>query len=163
MRPRKKILYASASETDMSIMRYMLEIKGYRVIGATTAAEAIGVFSANSVDLALIDFAMPDMNGIELVGRLKQIAPHIPMVILGDLKKVVGEMHAADAFLDKKSITSAELLERIRIIAQRKRGPRKGWKQIASPEIARRLLYGEVETQNCNSVEGLDRQAMPAG
>jgi two-component system, OmpR family, response regulator CpxR len=128
MRPRKRILYVSASETDMRVMRYMLEIKGYRVIGATTGQQAIIAVSEASFDLVLINFDMPNMNGIELVGRLKQIAPHIPMVILGDCKKVSGEMHRADAFLDKKSITSAELLERIGAMIQRKRRPSKGYK-----------------------------------
>jgi DNA-binding response OmpR family regulator len=127
---RKRILYVSASETDMRVMRYMLEIKGYRVIVATTGQQAIIAVSEAlfDFDIALINFSMPNMNGIELVGRLKQIAPHIPMVILGDCKKVSGEMHRADAFLDKKTITSAELLERISAMIRRKRRPSKRYK-----------------------------------
>jgi len=36
------------------------------------------------VDLVLADYAMPQMNGSQLIDRLKQIAGHVPMILLGD-------------------------------------------------------------------------------
>jgi hypothetical protein len=40
-------------------------------------------------------------------------------------------MHAADALLAKKNCTPQELLERIKIMSARKRGPRKGTLRMA--------------------------------
>jgi CheY-like chemotaxis protein len=88
--------------------------------------EAIRIFAEIAVDLVLTDFAMPQMNGSQLVDRLKQIASHVPMILLGDPQKMGGEMHAADALLAKKNCTAQELLERIKVMSARKRGPRKG-------------------------------------
>jgi CheY-like chemotaxis protein len=102
------------------------------VVSATSGQEAIAVFAGTSVDLVLTDYAMPQMDGNQLVDRLKQIAPHVPMILLGDLQKMSGEIHAADALLAKKNCSTQELLERIRLMSARKRGPRKGTQRLAT-------------------------------
>jgi hypothetical protein len=53
------------------------------------------------------------------------------MILLGDPQRMGGEMHAADALLAKKSCSAHELLERIKIMSARKRGPRKGSVRIS--------------------------------
>ena len=74
---------------------------------------------------------MPQMDGNQLVGRLKQIAAHVPMILLGDPQKMNGLMHAADALLTKKTCSPQELLERIKVMSARKRGPRKGMPRMS--------------------------------
>jgi DNA-binding response OmpR family regulator len=69
---------------------------------------------------------MPQMNGNQLVDRLKRMAPHVPMILLGDPQRMGSEMHAADALVGKRSCSPQELLERIKLMSARKRGPRKG-------------------------------------
>jgi two-component system, OmpR family, response regulator CpxR len=131
MRPKKVILCVDDNEQELSVLKFMLATNGYRVISASNGQEAIGVFSENAVDLVLADFAMPQMNGNQLVDRLKQIASHIPMILLGDPQKMGGDIHAADALLAKKNCTAQELLERIKVMSARKRGPRKGSVRMA--------------------------------
>ena len=103
MRPKKVILCVDDNEQELSVLKFMLATNGYRVVSALTGQEAIGIFAEIQVDLVLADYAMPQMNGNQLVDRLKQIAPHIPMILLGDPQRMGGEMHAADALLAKKS------------------------------------------------------------
>jgi DNA-binding response OmpR family regulator len=81
--------------------------------------------------LVLADFGLPQMNGSQLVERLKQIASHVPMILLGDPQKMSGEMHSADALLAKKNCSPQDLLERIKVMSARKRGPRKGSLRVA--------------------------------
>ncbi len=131
MRPKKVILCVDDNEQELSVLKFMLATNGYRVVSATTGQEAIGMFSQTQVDLVLSDFGMPNMNGNQLVDRLKQIAPHIPMILLGDPQKMGGEIHAADALLTKRSCSPQELLERIKVMSARKRGPRKGSLRMA--------------------------------
>jgi len=126
MRPKKIILCVDDNEQELSVLKFMLATNGYRVVSATNGQDAIGLFSENQVDLVLVDQTMPQMNGCQLVERLKQIAAHVPMVLMGDPQKMAGEMHAADALLAKKNCSSQELLERIKVMSARKRGPRKG-------------------------------------
>ena len=101
------------------------------MVSATSGQEAIGIFAETAVDLVLADFGLPQMNGSQLVERLKQIASHVPMILLGDPQKMSGEMHSADALLAKKNCSPQDLLERIKVMSARKRGPRKGSLRVA--------------------------------
>jgi two-component system response regulator CpxR len=126
MRPKKVILCVDDNEQELSVLKFMLATNGYRVLSAMNGQEAIGIFAETPVDLVLADFAMPQMNGSQLVDRLKQISQHIPMILLGDPQRMGGDIHAADALLAKKNCSAQELLERIKVMSARKRGPRKG-------------------------------------
>ena len=137
MRPKKVILCVDDNEQDLSVLKFMLTTNGYRVLSATNGEEAISLFGDHAVDLVLADFSMPQMNGNQVLGKLKQLASHVPMVLLGDPQKMEGQLHAADAVLAKKNCSSQELLERIKIMSARKRGPRKGMQRLAvSPVLA---------------------------
>ena len=113
MRPKKVILCVDDNEQELSVLKFMLATNGYRVLSALNGQEAIGMFAETAVDLVLSDFAMPQMNGNQLVDRLKQMAPHVPMILLGDPQRMGSDIHAADALLTKKNCTPHELLERI--------------------------------------------------
>jgi len=126
MRPKKIILCVEDNEQELSVLKFMLSTNGYRVLSAGNGQEAIELFSSAPVDLVLADQSLPQMNGCQLVERLKQIASHIPMIVLGDPQRMAGEMHSADALLAKKNCSPLELLERIKVMSARKRGPRKG-------------------------------------
>jgi two-component system response regulator CpxR len=133
MRPKKIILCVDDNEQDLSVLAFMLSTNGYRVLSAANGQEAIDKFAENAVDLVLADFGMPQMNGSQLIERLKRIAQHVPMILLGDPQRMGGDMHAADALLTKKNCTSVELLDRVKVMSQRKRGPRKGSVRVANP------------------------------
>ncbi|MGC9157530.1 MAG: response regulator [Terracidiphilus sp.] len=130
MRPKKIILCIDDNEQDLSVLKFMLATNGYRVVAATSGQQAIGIFADTPVDLVLADYAMPQMNGAQLVERLKQIAAHVPMILLGDPLKMNGEIHIADALLPKKNCTAQDLLERIKVMSARKRGPRRGTQRM---------------------------------
>jgi CheY-like chemotaxis protein len=134
MRPKKVILCVDDNEQELSVLTFMLVTNGYKVLSASSGQDAIGMFAETAVDLVLTDFAMPQMNGSQLVDRLKQVAQHIPMILLGDPQRMGGDIHAADALLAKKNCTSQELLERIKTMSARKRGPRKGSVRVSQVE-----------------------------
>ena len=126
MRPKKVILCVNDNEQDLSVLKFMLATNGYKVLSASTGQEAIVLFCSIQVDLVLADFNMPQMNGDQLVGRLKRIASHVPMLLLGDPQTMDGQIHQADAMLAKKNCSPLQLLEKVKQMSARKRGPRKG-------------------------------------
>ena len=139
MRPKKIILCVDDNEMELSVLKFMLSTNGYRVVSANTGQEAIDIFTDTAVDLVLSDCTMPQMSGDQLVNRLKQMASHVPMILLGDPQKMGDNLHGADALLAKKTCSPHELLERIKIMSTRKRGPRKGAQRlnsVAEPELA---------------------------
>lgn len=136
MRPKKVILCVDDNEQELSVLKFMLVTNGYRVLAAPSGQEAISIFQQNAVDLVLADYSMPQMSGDQLVAKLKQIAAQVPMVLLGDPQKMNGQIHGADALLAKKTCTSQELLERVKLMSARKRGPRKGVQRLIGAELA---------------------------
>ncbi|MFP5207227.1 MAG: response regulator transcription factor [Acidobacteriota bacterium] len=136
MRPKKVILCVNPNEQELSVLAFMLTTNGYRVLAASSAQEALAMFTGEQVDLVLADNAMPQMNGRQLVERLKRVAGHVPMILLGDPQAMGGEIHVADALLAKKNCPAQELLERVKVMSARKRGPRKGAQRMAAVELA---------------------------
>ena len=132
MRPKKIILCVDDNEQELSVLKFMLSTNGYRVVSASNGIDAIDIFADTAVDLVLSDYAMPQMNGDQLVKRLKQIASHVPMILLGDPQKMGDQLHGADVLLPKKTCSPQELLERIKVMSARKRGPRKGMTRMAA-------------------------------
>lgn len=137
MRPKKVILCVHHNEQELSVLRFMLSTNGYRVLAASSGQEAVGLFSGLQVDLVLAEAALPQLTGKQLVERLKRMAPHVPMILVGDPQPEehfgAGEIHVADAFVAKKNCSPQELLERIKVMSVRKRGPRKGTPRTARP------------------------------
>jgi two-component system response regulator CpxR len=134
MRPKKVILCVDDNEQELSVLKFMLTTNGYRVLPASNGQEAIAIFaSAPQIDLVLSDTNMPQMSGCQLAERLKRMAAHVPMILLGDAQPAPlspGDIHLADAMLTKRNCSSLELLERIKVMSARKRGPRKGSQRI---------------------------------
>ncbi|MBW4027656.1 MAG: response regulator [Acidobacteria bacterium] len=125
MRPRKIILCVDDNEQALSVRKFMLETRGYRVLTATSGEQALELFRENAIDLVLSDLIMPQMDGNQLVERMKQISPEVPMIILSGSVKAYERASSADAFLPKGACTPLDVLERIRVMIARKRGPRK--------------------------------------
>lgn len=125
MRPRKVILCVDNNEQALSVRKFLLETRGYRVISALSSEEALDLFRRGGIDLVLSDLLMPQMDGNELVRRMKEVTPEVPMILVSGTVKAFDRASHADAFLPKGACTPLELLEKIRIMSARKRGPKK--------------------------------------
>jgi two-component system response regulator CpxR len=126
MRPKKVILCIDDNEQSLSIRKFMLETRGYRVLGASSGREAIDLFQqAGAVDLVLTDLVMPEMDGAELIRVLKELAPEVPMMLVSGKVKMYEKGTRADVFLPKGTYAAVELLDKIRVLLIKKRGPKK--------------------------------------
>ncbi len=134
MRPKKIILAINSNEQELSVLAFMLSTNGYRVLAAVNGDEAAGLISDNAIDLVLAYDGMPHWNGGQIVGRLKEVASHVPMILLCDPARMASQPHAADAVLPKKNCSPLELLERVKNMSARKRGPRKGSTRVIHPQ-----------------------------
>ena len=128
MRPKKVILCVDNNETALSVRTFLLETRGYRVISASTSQQAIEILERTvpgTLDLLIADLLLPGMDGNELVRRSKQMHPTLPCLIVSGTVSTYERAMAADAFLSKGAGSAVELLERIRVLVARKRGPKK--------------------------------------
>jgi two-component system response regulator CpxR len=127
MRPRKTILCVDNNEQTLSVRKFMLETRGYRVLTAISSEQALELFREGGIDLVLSDLIMPYMDGNELVRRMKELAPEVPTILLSGTVKAFDRAYHADAFLPKGACSPVEMLERVRVMVARKRGPKKGY------------------------------------
>src|ERR1700690_2774062 len=126
MRPKKTILCVDDNEQSLSVRKFMLETRGYRVLTAVGSERALEIFREGGIDLVLSDLLMPYMDGNELVRRMKELAPEVPAILISGSVKAFDRANRADAFLPKGACSPVEMLERIRVMVARKRGPKKG-------------------------------------
>src|SRR3984885_5566479 len=136
MRPKKTILCVDNNEQALSVRTFLLETRGYRIIAVNTAQEALEVLERSvpgTLDLVLCDLLMPEMDGNELVRRAKELHPGLPAMIVSGTVTAYDRAGRADVFLPKGAGSPAELLERVRILVARKRGPRKITSASAAP------------------------------
>lgn len=125
MRPKKTILCVDDNEQALSIRKVMLETRGYRVLACTSGQQALELFARGGIDLVLSDLLMPGMDGAGLVEKIKQLSPETPAILFSGKVKVYEKDMRADVFLPKGMYAPIELLERIRILLIKKRGPRR--------------------------------------
>jgi len=128
MRPKKTILCVDDNEQILSVRTFLLETRGYRVLTADNAQQALELIEGTqpgAIDLLLCDLIMPQMDGNELVRRAKQLHPGLPSMIVSGTVNAFDRAVHADVFLPKGASSPAEMIERIRVLVARKRGPKK--------------------------------------
>lgn len=133
-------------EDDPSIAQFVaasLSASGLRPVTATTAAQGLEEARAAQPALAIVDLGLPDLDGVELIARLRERAA-TPILVLSARTNEAQKIAALDAGADDyltKPFGVGELLARVRAMLRR---------AAASPEPAPLVEVGGL---------ALDRQA----
>ncbi len=125
MKPKRTILCVDDDDRSLSIRKVLLETRGYRVLTCSDPQCAVEVMQRGGIDLVLTDLMMPKINGVQLIDQLKAISPETPALLFSGSANSCIEEHLADAWLPKGEFAPMELLERIRVLLIRKRGPKR--------------------------------------
>ncbi|MCW6506822.1 response regulator [Lichenifustis flavocetrariae] len=75
-----RILIVDDDSDVREVAAQMIEEVGYSVVAVSSGAEALREFGRNHFALVLTDVVMPGMSGVELARRLREIAPHVPLL-----------------------------------------------------------------------------------
>lgn len=121
----KKTILCVDDEHSLSIQKVLLETRGYRVVTCNTAEDAFAIFKLGSVDLVLSDADLSDAPATELAKRTKALSPEVPVVLLSAQKWAFHTDAPVDLLLRKGTYAPAELLEHIRVLLIKRRGPRR--------------------------------------
>jgi len=115
------ILIVDDEKMQREMLQGFLKKQGYSVLTAAGGEEALSLFRANPVQLVLIDHRMGDMNGDEVLARMRQESPLVRSIMItayGSVATAVKVMQiGADDFLEKP-VDLLELLEKIQKIEQ---------------------------------------------
>ncbi len=90
----------------------ILESRGYKVLSACDGEQALQLFALYPVDLVVLDYLMPGINGGTVAREMKRHKPNVPVVIVTASAVPEEIMICADCFV-RKGDGPAQLLERI--------------------------------------------------
>lgn len=178
------------TDDEIDILRshiIFLEDKGYEVLTASNADDAISIVGDEELDLILLDENMPGKGGLEVLPLLKEMAPDVPIVMITKSEEENIMEDAIGAKIDDyliKPVKPNQILLSIKKLIEQKRlisdktmaGYQAGFGEISRminmagsfedwTEIYKRLVYWELELENSDSgdMEGvLQMQAVEA-
>ena len=114
----KKILVVDDNQDITEMVQAMLESSPYSCVTANTGQQCLDLVKNQKFDLILLDMAMPEMSGVDVLTKLKEnnlaqgskivLITASPMYTEMDLKKIRGEYGAIERV--KKPFTDTELL-----------------------------------------------------
>jgi two-component system, OmpR family, KDP operon response regulator KdpE len=109
------------------LLRVSLEANGYKVYEAADGHQGLTEVAARHPDLVLLDLGLPDMDGLEVMGRLREWSS-VPIIIVsvrdGEHDKVAALRGGADDYL-AKPFSTAELLARLQVALRHSRPSQK--------------------------------------
>ena len=99
---RKVVLCVDDETVGLEMRRQVLEARGYRVFTADNGPDALQIFSCEPIDLVILDYKMPGMNGDVVAERMKRLKPAVPILLLSAYVELPRETLAlADMYLTK--------------------------------------------------------------
>lgn len=79
---KASLLVVDAQVKERSFAAENLRRKGYLVDEATSGSEALAQLESRSYDLVVLDVALPETNGVEVMRRIREAQPDLPIVVL---------------------------------------------------------------------------------
>ncbi|HYJ86688.1 MAG TPA: response regulator [Pyrinomonadaceae bacterium] len=118
-----RILLAEDNADSREVTSLILSRGGFEVVAVPTGRETLALAKELPFDIVLLDYRMPDMTGIEVCHKLREVNPDLPVVFYSaaafDADKKKAMQCGARAYVTKPEglLTLPETLQKI--IAQR--------------------------------------------
>lgn len=132
------ILVVDDDRPIRSTLKEILEFEKFKVDDAEDGQMAISKVEKNDYDLILCDIKMPKMDGIEVLQKIQELKPHIPVVMIsghGDIETAVGAIKlgafdfiAKPLDLNRLLVTVRNALDRNELVKETKQLRKKVYK-----------------------------------
>lgn len=76
------VLCVDDEAVGLQVRKILLERAGYQVLTAPDGPSGLEIFSAEPVEVVVLDFAMPGMHGGEVAVRMRETKPEVPILLL---------------------------------------------------------------------------------
>lgn len=111
------ILLVDDNRDGLLIRRALLEEQGFHVAIAHNGEEGLKAFQESTFSLVVTDYRMPAMNGVELIRKLRELQPRLPIVLLSGAVGPLGlteENTGADAVIAKTANEATHLIRSVK-------------------------------------------------
>jgi CheY-like chemotaxis protein len=100
--PRTRLLLVDDDQQQLELCALVLRTAGFKVMTAWHAQEALSILEENAMDIAILDYEMPGMNGCELANAIRMRYGNTRIVLYsGSIGIPGGELRSVDAFVSK--------------------------------------------------------------
>src|SRR5579862_3177130 len=104
---RSVLLCIDDDEDVLECEKSFLESFGYTVLTAASGGKGLELASRHSVDIVIVDYLMPEMNGHEVAIEIKRLKPQAPIIMLSAAVDVPEQaLKLVDAFIAKDSLAT---------------------------------------------------------
>ncbi|RMF00167.1 MAG: DNA-binding response regulator [Chloroflexi bacterium] len=117
-----KILVADDDARLLKMVRRTLIYEGFQVVTAANGAEALALVQQESPDLVILDWMMPQVDGITVLTRMRDAEDNTPVLMLSAKDAIEDRVEGLDSGADDylvKPFAPSELLARIRTLFRR--------------------------------------------
>lgn len=120
--PEAKILVVDDEPSIRELLSVSLKFAGFEVATAADGHEALSTQSSFHADLVVLDIMLPDMDGFEVMQRMREREPYVPVLFLtakDDLQdKIQGLSAGGDDYITKP-FSLEEVITRIQVVLRR--------------------------------------------
>jgi DNA-binding NtrC family response regulator len=113
-----KVMLVDDEEEFIDLLSQRLETRGLKIVTVTSGEEAVEMADDKNLDVAVVDFAMPGIDGIETLRRIRDRRPDVEIIMLtgqGTIQSGIEAMkHGAFDYLEKP-VDLNVLMEKIRL------------------------------------------------
>jgi two-component system, OmpR family, response regulator ResD len=122
--PEARVLVVDDEHALRRLLRLYLEREGYAVVEADNGLDALSMLQRNSIDLALVDIMLPELDGFSVLRRIRESSA-LPIILITargeETNRVAGLELGADDYV-VKPFSAPEVVARVRAQLRRARG-----------------------------------------
>ena len=101
MSAQPTLLCIDDEETGLRVRKWLFESEGFRVFIASDGPTGIDLFKAHPVDAVIVDYSMPQMDGLAVAKTLKKLRSTVPIIILSGYPLPAEANESIDAIITK--------------------------------------------------------------
>jgi CheY-like chemotaxis protein len=105
--PSGVVLCIDDNQDVLECEKRFLESFGYTVLTAPSGSRALELASLQSIDVVIVDYFMPEMNGQEVAIEMRRLMPQAPIIMLSAARDIPEDvLKSVDAFVPKDRLAS---------------------------------------------------------
>jgi CheY-like chemotaxis protein len=139
-----RILLVDDNKLGLVARKSVLEELGYSISTAAHGEEALAQFTNGGFDLIITDYKMPKMDGLQLIVRIREQSPDVPIILISGYADALGLTESntgADAVIAKSANEVHHLVRSVSRLLRRTAPKKPTVAQRVQPRLKRHGAY----------------------
>ncbi len=123
--PLATLLLVMCDPQQRQMCKLDMEAQGYHVLSTTLGRDALKALRHASIDLVIVDAVLPDMHGLDLIGKIAAHDSRVPIILRAPAQDLASNFRywAADAVVEDAALTGIFQPEEIALLLQNRKNP----------------------------------------